>query len=69
MLGPLLVLALVLTSDAWVVWDATQRRARGADVVVTFGPVALRRPEHWLVACVVLWLIAFPLYLVARRES
>lgn len=65
--GPLLFLAAVLASDAWVAWDATRRRAAGQEVVASVGPVTLDRPEHWVIACVVLWVIAFPMYLVARR--
>lgn len=28
---------------------------------------ALDRPEHWVIACLVLRVVAFPMYLVARR--
>ena len=66
--APAIVLALVLASDAWVAWDASRQVARGRDVSVTIGPVTLDRPEHWVVACLLVWLVAFPLYLVARRE-
>lgn len=67
LVGPLVILALVVASDVWVAWDATRRRARGLEVVASVGPVTLDRPEHWVLACVVLWVIAFPMYLVARR--
>ena len=69
LLAPLLLLAFVLASIVWVVRDATRMRSRGADVVATVGPLTLDRPEHWLIACVVLWIVAFPLYLVARRAN
>lgn len=67
LVGPLVILALVAASDVWVAWDATRRRASGLEVVASVGPVTLDRPEHWVLACVVLWVIAFPMYLVARR--
>ena len=68
-LAPLLVLALVLASMVWVAWDAMRKRSQGADVVATVGPLTLDRPERWLIACVLLWIVAFPLYLVARRTN
>ena len=52
--GPLVFLAVVLASDAWVAWDVTRRRASGRDVVASVGPVTLDRPEHWVIACVLL---------------
>lgn len=67
--GPLLFLAVVVVSDVWVWLDARRRQANGHDVVATLGPVSLDRPEHWVIVCLLLWLVAFPLYLVARRAS
>lgn len=66
---PLLLLAVVLASDAWVMWDASRRHQRHDDVEASVGPITLNRPEHWLIACIVLWVIAFPMYLVARRRA
>jgi hypothetical protein len=66
-IGPVLVLALVIVSDAWMVWDASRRSARHDEVVAQVGPVVLDTPARWLIACLVLWIIAFPMYLVARR--
>jgi hypothetical protein len=65
--GPLLVLALVVVTDAWVVWDASRRLARHDEVVARVGPLVLDTPVRWLLACLVLWIVAFPMYLVARR--
>lgn len=66
-IGPLVLLAIILTSDAWVGWDAHTRQARGQVVTASFGPLTLDEPMHWLFACLLAWVVAFPLYLVARR--
>lgn len=69
LLIPVIVLAGVLLTDAWVAWDAAQRRRQGSDVIATVGPVTIERPQAWLLACLLLWIVAFPLYLVARRAG
>ena len=69
MIGPALALLLVLASDAWVLWDAATMRSRRTEVVLTFGSLRLDRPEHWLTACLLVWPIAFPLYIVARGHA
>lgn len=68
-LVPGIVLAGVLLSDAWVARDAALRHHQGTDVVATVGPVTIERPGEWLLACLVLWIVAFPLYLAARRAG
>ena len=68
-IAPIVLLVAVLASDAWVAWDAARRHDRGDDVVASIGPLTLDRPEVWLMACLVLWIVAFPAYLVARRGS
>lgn len=65
--GPFALLLIVAAVDAWVYLDARQRSDTGRAVVATVGPVTLSTPEHWLLGCVVLWILVVPLYLVARR--
>ncbi|MGE0819906.1 MAG: hypothetical protein AB7O74_14720 [Candidatus Nanopelagicales bacterium] len=66
-LGPLALLAVAVAVDAWVFLDAKRRQDSGDDVVASVGPVTLSEPAHWLLGCIVLWILVVPLYLVARR--
>ena len=66
-LVPLLVALVVLALDVWVLSDARARADAGRDVVATLGPLTLASPAQWFIACVLLWVFFFPLYLVARR--
>ncbi|MDQ6946497.1 MAG: hypothetical protein M3256_09535 [Actinomycetota bacterium] len=66
--GPALaILLVVVATDAWVYVDAKRQRDLGAPVVLIIGRVRIETPEAWLLACMLLWLIAFPLYLTGRR--
>jgi len=65
--GPLVLLLIVIATDAWVYVDARSRRDSGQDVVASVGPIAFSAPEHWLLGCIVLWIVVLPMYLVARR--
>jgi hypothetical protein len=69
MVWPFVFLAVVVGTDAWVVWDASRQRASGHAVVASVGRLTLFRPEQWFLACLVLWVVAFPMYLVARRAT
>jgi hypothetical protein len=64
--GAVLLLTTVLVVDIWVVRDARTRQEQGRAVVATVGPVTLSTPEQWLFCCLVLWVFAVPLYVVAR---
>jgi len=68
MVGALLLLAIVIASDAWVYVDAKRLRDAGEPVVLVLGSLRVETPEAWLLACVVLWLVALPAYLVGRRH-
>lgn len=65
--GPLALLLVALAVDVWVVLDARTREASGDPVVAEVGPVTLSTPQQWLLACLLVWVVAVPLYLVARR--
>ena len=62
------ILLVVVATDAWVYADARHQRDRGAPVVLTIGSIRIESPEAWLLACIVLWVIAVPLYLTGRRS-
>lgn len=67
-LGPLALLVVVLASDAWVFTDARRRAERHDDVVASLGSLELATPGAWFLACVLLWVLFFPMYLVARSR-
>lgn len=67
--GPVLLLLVVLASDAWVFRDAASRAEQGRPVVAVLGPWELATPPAWMLACLLLWVVFFPLYLRARAET
>jgi hypothetical protein len=67
--SPFIVLALFWASDLWVFEDARKRHQLGTPVVWAGGPLRLETPVVWLIACLLLWIVFFPLYLFSRRSS
>ena len=65
----LLPLVLVVAADIWVYADARSRQSAGREPGVRFGSLQVNTPEAWAIGCLVLFVIAFPTYLVARREA
>ena len=65
-LVPVIVLAVVLAIDAWVYQDAKRSTNEGAPVVLRLGAFVVDTPAAWFVACLVLWIIFFPPYIVSR---
>jgi hypothetical protein len=61
------MLVVVFSCDVWIVMEARARQAEGRPVVATVGPVTVSTPGQWLLGCLVLWVLAVPLYLVARK--
>jgi len=59
----------VVIADIWVYLDARARRTARNDVTATLFALEIETPEAWLLGCVVLFLVFFPLYLVARRAA
>ena len=66
---PLLPLLAVLVCSLWVLRDSQSRQQAHRPVVVMVLGHAIEEPETWTVLCLVLFVIAFPMYLVARRAS
>lgn len=62
-----MVVLVLVAVDLWVLADAQQGARSGAPVVFRFGALTVKTPESWFVACLVLWVIFFPIYIVARR--
>lgn len=67
-LAPVAFLLGVLATDAWVYLDAGRQSDAGDPVVLTIGRFRIETPEAWLLACLAVWIIAFPLYLTGRRR-
>ena len=67
--APVLALVLVLGLDAWVYADASSRHAAGRPVTMSVGQLELSTPRAWFIACIVLWILFFPLYLRARQTG
>lgn len=65
--APLLVLLVVLASDAWVYADAKAHTERGTPVVFSAGTLVVDTPAAWFVGALLLWIVVFPLYLSARQ--
>jgi hypothetical protein len=68
-LVPVFVLVVILAIDAWVYQDAKRCADEGAPVVLRVGTFVLATPTQWFVACLLLWIIFFPLYLVSRSSD
>ncbi len=67
-LAPLLVLVVVLATDAWVYMDATAQENRGTPVIFSFGSFVVETPAAWFLASLVMWIVFFPIYLAGRRH-
>lgn len=66
--APLLLLAALLATDAWVYSDARRAMTAGAPVRMRVGTFVIETPSAWLISCLVLWIPCFPAYLVSRRS-
>ncbi len=69
LLGPLALLIMVVILDAWVFVDAQRRAQARRPVVASIGSLVLKTPTAWLLACLLVWVLFFPMYLVARSNS
>lgn len=68
-LVPVLVVLVVLASDAWVYRDQKMQSAAGHPVVFSLGKFRLDSPTSWFVGCLVMWIVFFPLYVIGRRAE
>jgi hypothetical protein len=68
-LVPILVMLVVLGSDAWVYSDAKERLRHGNRVAVSLGSVRVDTPEVWFLGCLILWVVFFPLYLTSTGRN
>ena len=66
---PLLAVCAPALCALWVLRDARAHESVGHPVGVYFRTFQLDKPETWAMACLLVWIFAFPLYLKARIES
>jgi hypothetical protein len=66
-LGPLLIVGVVVCLDLWVLADALRWTGQGTPVVFRFGSLTIGTPETWAIACLLMFVIFIPIYVVARR--
>lgn len=64
----LLPLLVLIATDTWVYVDARAQCDRGSSVVLSIGSLRIEAPGEWVVACTIVWVLFFPLYLVGRRD-
>jgi hypothetical protein len=69
LLIPLVVMCLLGACALWVLRDARVRARHGQPVGLYVGNLQLDEPEAWALACLLMWILFFPLYLKARSES
>jgi hypothetical protein len=67
----LIVVVLVIwaASVVWVLYDARSMIRSGHRVTASIGNWNIEEPETWALASLVLWVLFFPMYLAARRQS
>jgi len=66
---PIAVLLVIIATDLWVYTDARTRSERGSPVTLSIGVLKLNTPTVWFVACLILWILFLPAYIVARNQS
>lgn len=67
-LEPLVIAGVVVCLDLWVLADARRWARQGTPVVLHFRSLTVETPEAWAVACLLLFVIFMPIYVVARRS-
>ncbi len=63
---PFVALGVIAATALWVYTDSQRLDVAGRPVVVSIGWFVIDSPVAWTAGCVIVWVIAFPLYLVAR---
>jgi hypothetical protein len=65
----LVAVVVLVALDWWVYVDAQTRERARRPVEMQLGTLQIDVPRLWLACCVVLFVVFFPLYLVARQQS
>lgn len=66
---PIVVLLVIIGTDLWVYTDARKRTEGGTPVALSIGALEVNTPTVWFVACLILWILFFPAYIVTRNQN
>ena len=66
---PLLPFVLIAGSGLWVNRDAIRLERDHAPVVLRSSYITLDSPQDWTIACLLGWIIFFPLYVRGRGRE
>jgi hypothetical protein len=66
-LVPIVAVLVIVGTDVGVYTDARTRAEQGNPVMLSVGSIQLNSPELRAIACLVLWVFCFPLYLASRN--
>ena len=66
---PFVPLLILVGSDVWVYIDASRQQEHGSIPTFRIGRLTIDAPVSWMLGCLLLWVIVFPLYLMARNSS
>lgn len=61
--------AVIVPTDVWISVDARTRQRAGEPVRLSVGGVEIEAPRVWLAWSIVLFVVAVPAYVVARRRA
>ncbi|HVW33455.1 MAG TPA: hypothetical protein VHL53_13025 [Acidimicrobiia bacterium] len=67
-LAPVAAVVPFIATDLWVFEDDRRRALAGRPVALVAGPLRVTTPMTWFVACLLLWILFFPFYVLARSR-
>lgn len=65
---PIIVVVVIVATDLSVYLDAKAHSERGTPIVFATGIITVDTPPAWFVACLILWILFFPLYITLRSQ-
>ena len=68
-LVPIVALCFVVATSLWVYQDAKAYSERGTPIVLSTDSFSVGTPDAWFFACLFLWILFFPLYMMGRDRQ
>ncbi len=68
-LVPIVVLFFLVATSLWVYTDAKAYSERGTPIVLSIDSFRVGTPDAWFFACLRLWILFFPLYVMGRDQQ